>query len=75
MDCTYPHIIKLNINGLKSNYKINIKELNIKQKQMCSSFILDYLKRIMVKNTLGVIKFNLFCILTKKELVSLEVFD
>ena len=67
------HNKDLSINRLKSNYKIigsihNIKELNIKQKQMLYHlFILDCLKRIMnLKGHLGVIKFNLFCILTKK---------
>lgn len=73
------HNKDLSINRLRSNYKIigsihNIKELNIKQKQMCSSFIYSRLFKTDYEfkhGHLGVIKFNLFCILTKKELISL----
>jgi len=63
----------------KSNYKIigsahNIKELNIKMLQGCSSIIFSRLFKVsdpLKKGFLGVIKFNLFKLSRKENLVPL----
>ena len=63
----------------KSNYKIigsahNIKELNIKMVQGCSSIIFSRLFKVsdpLKKGFLGVIKFNLFKLSRKENLVPL----
>jgi thiamine-phosphate pyrophosphorylase len=63
----------------KSNYKIigsahNVKELNIKILQGCSSIIFSRLFKVshpFKKNSLGVIKFNLFKLSRKENLVPL----
>ena len=74
------HNINLRLTKLKkSNYKIigsahNVKELNIKILQGCSSIIFSRLFEVshpFKKNFLGIIKFNLFKLSRKENLVPL----